>query len=309
MENNAIIEIKNLKKYYKNVKAVDDVSFNIKKGELFAFLGVNGAGKSTTISVLSGVIQKDQGIVKIDGLDVETQIESIKPRLGIVFQNSVLDKQLSAYDNFKSRASLYGIFGQEFDDRVKELTEIFELEEFINRPLNKLSGGQKRRVDIARALIHQPKILFLDEPTTGLDPMTRKKVWDIVNQLRKSRDLTVFLTTHYMEEAENADQVVIIDHGKIIASGTPLELKNKFTKDCVIVYGVSEDEIKPLKKDYEVTSSGIKIFLQDTKEAEKLIVKHPKIFQDFEVVKGKMDDVFLNATGKTLEGDKENAKS
>ena len=263
MENNAIIEIKNLKKYYKNVKAVDDVSFSIKKGELFAFLGVNGAGKSTTISVLSGVIQKDQGVVKIDGLDVETQIESIKPRLGIVFQNSVLDKQLSAYDNFKSRAALYGIFGQEFDDRVKELTEIFELEEFINRPLNKLSGGQKRRVDIARALIHQPKILFLDEPTTGLDPMTRKKVWDIINHLRTKNDLTVFLTTHYMEEAETADQVVIIDHGKIIASGTPLELKNKFTKDCVIVYGVSEDDIKPLKKDYEVTSSGIKIFLQD----------------------------------------------
>ena len=309
MESKIIIEIKNLKKYYKTVKAVDDISFSVKEGELFAFLGVNGAGKSTTISVLSGDAKKDQGIVKIDGYNLDENLEIIKPKLGIVFQSSVLDKQLSAYDNFKSRASLYGIFGVDFDARLKELTEIFELKDFLYRPLNKLSGGQKRRVDIARALIHHPKILFLDEPTTGLDPMTRKKVWDIVNDLRKTHNLTVFLTTHYMEEAEKADQVVIIDHGKVIASGTPLELKNKYTKDCIIVYGVSESEIKPLKKEYSISQGAIKIYLNSVNEAGKLILKHPDIFKDYEVVKGKMDDVFLSATGKTLEGENQNAKS
>ncbi len=308
MENNYIIEIKNLKKYYKDVKAVDDISFGVEKGEMFAFLGVNGAGKSTTISVISGDAKKDNGKVFVSGYDIDTDLDKIKKGLGIVFQNSVLDRQLTVYDNLKNRASLYGIYGEEFDKKLQNLTEIFGLKDILNRPLSKLSGGQKRRVDIARAIIHNPKILFLDEPTTGLDPMTRKRVWDIVENLRKETGITVFLTTHYMEEAENADHVVIIDQGKIIASGTPLELKNKYTKDCIVCYGVSEEQIKTLGEEYKVEQNAIKIFLDDILKARELILTHPEIFVDYEVIKGKMDDVFLSATGKRLEGEN-NAKS
>ncbi len=309
MKNNFIIEIKNLKKYYKEVKAVDDVSFSVKEGELFAFLGVNGAGKSTTISAITGDVKKDQGSIVIDGLDIDKDFDKIKPILGIVFQSSVLDKQLTVYDNLKSRASLYGIFGEKFEKRLAELCEILELDAILKRPLSKLSGGQKRRVDIARAIIHSPKILFLDEPTTGLDPMTRKRVWDVINGLREKHNLTVFLTTHYMEEAENADFVVIIDQGKIIAEGTPLDLKNKYTKDCVVVYGIAEEKIKSLGLGYQVEQHAIKIFLESVSDVKTLIVSHPEIFNDYEVIKGKMDDVFLSATGKTLEGGKDNANA
>lgn len=309
MANNVLIEIKNLKKYYKSVKAVDDISFKVKSGELFAFLGVNGAGKSTTISAITGDIKKDQGSIFIDGLNVDKDFDKIKPMLGIVFQSSVLDKQLTVYDNLKSRASLYGIFGEQFDKRLSELCEILELDSILYRPLSKLSGGQKRRVDIARAIIHSPKILFLDEPTTGLDPMTRKRVWDVINGLREKHNLTVFLTTHYMEEAENADFVVIIDQGKIIAEGTPLELKNKFTKDCIVLYGSSEEKVLKLNREYVVENDAIKIFVDSIEEVKELIIKNPDLFCDFEVIKGKMDDVFLSATGKTLEGEKKNANS
>ena len=298
-----IIEIKNLKKSFGDVKAVDGISFSVQEGELFAFLGQNGAGKSTTISIICGSLLKDSGSVVIDGKDIDKDIDSIKSEIGVVFQNSVLDKQLTVYDNLKNRASLYGIHGSAFDARLAELTELLELEPLLKRTLNKLSGGQKRRIDIARALLHSPKILFLDEPTTGLDPQTRKTVWNVIKKLQQDKSMTVFLTTHYMEEAANADNVVILDTGRVAAEGTPHELKTRFTYDYITIYGVSEDEIKLLNKPYEEIKDGYKVTVKNTAEATELIIKNPSMFRDYEITKGDMDDVFLNATGKTLGGD------
>lgn len=226
----------------------------------------------------------------------------IKRELGVVFQNSVLDKPISVYENLKTRAALYGICGEEFKKRMAELTETFELGDILNRPVGKLSGGQKRRVDMARALLHKPSILILDEPTTGLDPQTRKTVWSIIDGLRKSEGMTVFLTTHYMEEAADADYIVILDSGKIAAEGTPLELKNQFTGDYIYLYA-EEEKVCKLGKPYEKVGDGFRVAVCDTAEATDLIIKHPEIFVDYEIVKGKMDDVFLNATGKNLGGE------
>ncbi len=302
---NNIIEIKNLYKNYKDVKAVQNLSFCVKEGELFAFLGVNGAGKSTTISMICGTIPKDQGKIYISGKDIDSSLEEIKKDFGVVFQNSVLDKALTVYDNLKYRASLYGIYGAAFDKRLEQVSNLLNLKSLLKRNVNKLSGGQIRRVDIARAIIHNPKILFLDEPTTGLDPQTRKNVWDVVGKLRSENNITVFLTTHYMEEASEADYVTIIDQGRIVATGTPLELKNAYTGDYITLYNIEEEAIKKLDLPYTKTRDGYKIQVKDTSEATNLIIKYSDLFIDYEIIKGKMDDVFLNVTGKKLEGGKD----
>lgn len=295
-----IIEIKELNKSFKDIKAVNDLSLKVKEGELFAFLGLNGAGKSTTISILCGQLTKDSGKVFIDGFDIDKNLNSIKSMLGVVFQNSVLDKPLSVRDNLKNRASLYGITGKDFEKRLKELSELLELDELLNRTVGKLSGGQRRRVDIARALLHSPKILILDEPTTGLDPQTRHNLWEIIAGLRKTYGMTVFLTTHYMEESADADYIVILDSGKIAAEGTPVQLKNQFSKDYITLYNQNEDRVKSLGYEYEKLRDCYKIAVPNTESATKLIMKNPEIFTDFELTKGKMDDVFLTVTGKIL---------
>ncbi len=292
------IEIEHLKKYYGEVKAVDDVSFTVEEGQFFAFLGVNGAGKSTTISVLCGRTPRDGGRVKIGGFDIDGHLDEAKKSLGVVFQECVLDRALSVRDNLKYRAALYGIAGAKFTEKLQTLCDLFDLEGFLKRPVGKLSGGQRRRVDIARALVHDPKILILDEPTTGLDPQTRRQVWDVVHALRKERGLTVFLTTHYMEEAADADRVVILDGGKVLAEGTPLELKNAYTGDFITLYGADESELQKAGLDYEKVGNGVRIFVKNTAEATALILKYPALFTDYEVTKGGMDDVFLAVTGK-----------
>ncbi len=298
MEN--IIEIEHLYKNFGDVKAVDDLSLKVKTGELYAFLGVNGAGKSTTISIICGTLAKTSGSVKVCGAD-ENNFDNAKKELGVVFQSSVLDKALSVRDNLKFRASLYGITGEKFEARLKELDDLLHFSEFINRPVGKLSGGQKRKIDVARALIHKPKLLILDEPTTGLDPMTRKTLWEVIYSLQKSTGMTVFLTTHYMEEAAEADYVVIIDHGKIAAEGTPLELKNKYTGDFITLYTNDENAVKSLGKPYESVQDGFRIAVKNTEEATSLIVARPELFRDYEIIKGKMDDVFIAVTGKKTE--------
>lgn len=298
MEN--IIEIEHLYKNFGDIKAVDDLSLKVKTGELYAFLGVNGAGKSTTISIICGTLAKTSGSVKVCGAD-ENNFDNAKKELGVVFQSSVLDKALSVRDNLKFRASLYGITGEKFEARLKELDELLHFSEFINRPVGKLSGGQKRKIDVARALIHKPKLLILDEPTTGLDPMTRKTLWEVIYSLQKNTGMTVFLTTHYMEEAAEADYVVIIDHGKIAAEGTPLELKNKYTGDFITLYTNDENAVKSLGKPYESVQDGFRIAVKNTEEATSLIVARPEMFRDYEIIKGKMDDVFIAVTGKKTE--------
>ena len=297
-----IISIDGLCKSFGDVKAVQNLSFQVKKGELFAFLGVNGAGKSTTISILCGQLAKDAGTVFVCGEDVEKGMEKICRKLGVVFQNSVLDKALTVRDNLQSRAALYGITGKEFKKRLAELASLLDFENLLNRTVGKLSGGQRRRIDIARAILHKPELLILDEPTTGLDPQTRKLLWDVVRNLRRTDGMTVLLTTHYMEEAADADYVVIIDSGKISAEGTPLELKNKYTGDFITLYGVSEDNINNLGLPFEKIRDAVRVSVPDTRAATQLIFEHPELFSDYEITKGKMDDVFLAVTGKKPEG-------
>lgn len=301
-----IIEINHLSKSFADIKAVQDISFCVNEGELFAFLGVNGAGKSTTINIMCAQLSRDSGSVVINGNDLDVASAQIKRDIGVVFQSSVLDMPLSVYDNLESRAALYGILGEDCKNRILELSKLLDFENLLKRPVGKLSGGQRRRIDIARALIHDPKILILDEPTTGLDPQTRKLIWGVIDSLRKNDGMTVFLTTHYMEEASEADYVVIIDGGKISAKGTPLELKNAYASDFVTIYGVAEQKFKELGLEAEkITKDAFRISVPNTKAATELIIKYPQLFCDYEITKGKMDDVFLAVTGKTLLGGEE----
>lgn len=297
-----IIEINNLSKSFGEIKAVEDLSFCVKRGELFAFLGVNGAGKSTTINILCGKLIKDSGYVSINGCDLDTESDNIKRSMGVVFQNSVLDSALSVYDNLESRAALYGINGAKFKARLAELADLLDFNDLLKRTLGKLSGGQRRRIDVARALLHSPEILILDEPTTGLDPQTRRILWDVIYELQRDNGMTVFLTTHYMEEAAEADHVIILDSGKISAEGTPHELKNTYTGDYITLYGITEGEAASLGVSYEKINDAYRLFVPNTRAATDLIIKHPFLFGDYEITKGKMDDVFLAVTGKKLGG-------
>ena len=219
-----------------------------------------------------------------------------------IFQDSVLDKALTVRDNLQSRAALYGIKGQAFRKRLEELAKLLDFEDLLGRTVGKLSGGQRRRIDIARALLHQPRILILDEPTTGLDPQTRKLLWDVVQKLRQEAHMTVFLTTHYMEEAADADYVIILDSGAIAAQGTPLELKNQYTGDFITLYGLDDAQKQTLGLPYEQLRDAIRVSVPNTAAATRLITAHPALFTDYEITKGKMDDVFLAVTGKKLTG-------
>lgn len=297
MEN--MIEISHLTKSFGAIRAVDDLSFSVRRGELFALLGVNGAGKSTTISILCGLLARDGGEVTLDGYDLDRDLSRIKGSIGIVFQSSVLDGMLTVRENLESRAALYGITGKDFSARLAELSSLLDFGDLLTRRLGKLSGGQRRRIDIARALLHHPKLLVLDEPTTGLDPQTRKLLWEVIDTLRTEEGMTVLLTTHYMEEAADADYVVILDGGRIAAEGTPLQLKNRYAKDYITLYGISD--ASSLGYPTRLVRDGIRIEVPDTATATELILKNPSLFCDYEITKGKMDDIFLAVTGKHLE--------
>lgn len=299
---NKVIEISHLCKSFGDVKAVQDLSFCVKEGELFAFLGVNGAGKSTTINMLCGQLEKDGGTITVCGKEQTSNSDEVKREIGVVFQTSVLDNSLTVKDNLINRAALYGIRGTALEKRLIELDELLGFRDLMKRPVGKLSGGQRRKIDIVRALLHEPKILVLDEPTTGLDPQTRKTLWDAIARMREEKGMTVFLTTHYMEETADADYVVILDGGKIAAEGTPHDLKNNYTGDFITLYGVEESEVALLSCPYQSVRGGYRIAVQSTDAAAELVVKNRELFHDFEITKGKMDDVFLAVTGKKLMG-------
>lgn len=305
MSETNIIQVTNLKKSYKSVKAVKGISFRVKKGELFAFLGLNGAGKSTTINILCSIINKDSGEVIIDGFNIDKDSEKIKSKIGIVFQKSVLDNELTVLQNLYSRASLYPLSKEEATRKIEELTRLLELEKLLKRPYGKLSGGQRRKVDIARALLHSPEILFLDEPTTGLDPTTRLTVWEALNNLKAKTDLTIFLTTHYMEEVAKADYVVILDEGLVSASGSPDELKSRYTSDILRVISEVDSKMETMIEEeqlhYLYRSGAYEIDIKNAKAGVALVKKYPTLIQDFEILKGNMDHVFLNVTGKKIE--------
>lgn len=299
-----VIEISALKKRFGSVRAVDDISFDVNEGSLFAFLGLNGAGKSTTINIICTLLPKDEGKVNVAGFDLDTRPDMVRENIGVVFQNAVLDNSMSVYDNLCVRASFYGIYGNSRKERLAELSKILSLDEIMKRPYGKLSGGQRRRVDVARGLIHSPKILILDEPTTGLDPQTRKTVWNVIENLRKELGMTVFLTTHYMEEASSADDVVILDAGKIAARGTPKELKETYSYDLLTVYSsrneVLDKAFGDLKFLYE--NGAYRVNVLNGEHAKRILSEYGAYIPDFELKKGDMDDVFLNVTGKTLVG-------
>lgn len=299
-----IINANNLKKYYGDFLAVNDISFKVKKGSLFAFLGLNGAGKSTTINILCSIIKKDHGEIYINNLNIDDNNQEIKNEIGIVFQKSVLDEQLTVLQNLVSRASLYNLAKDKSKEKINELISILDLKDILNRPYGVLSGGQKRKVDIARALLHDPKILFLDEPTTGLDPQTRNIVWKTLHDLRTKHNLTIFLTTHYMEEVVDANHVVILDSGKIVAEGTPDELKDQYANDLLRIISNKNIEIdqllEKLNVDYFFEKGSYHINVKNSKEAFDIISENPNLLSNFEVLKGNMDQVFLNVTGKKL---------
>lgn len=297
------IEVNNLQKKYGDMTAVNNISFSVKQGELFAFLGENGAGKSTTINMLSTILPKTSGKALVMGHELGKDDDSIRKEIGIVFQNSVLDGKLTVKQNLMTRGAYYGYGKKETMERLRDFWTEFSLEDIWNRKYETLSGGQRRRVDIARALIHKPSILFLDEPTTGLDPMSRKMVWDYINYLRKNENLTIFLTTHYMEETAEAENVVIMDKGNIIAEGTPAELKSRYTSKKLIWYTKESDENRQLIENfgapafkYEADHYNISMNegLMDFVWTNKALIK------DFEIIKGTMDDVFLTLTGKEM---------
>ena len=300
--NNKIIEVRQLQKSYKDVKAVNGIDFYVEEGELFAFLGLNGAGKSTTIDMLCTFLKLDRGSIKINNYEVGKDDEKIKSLVGVVFQESVLDELLTVKENLITRSKLYNMSKDEFNKNLEEIADITGIREIINRQYRKLSGGQRRRVDIARALINKPKILFLDEPTTGLDPKTRKNVWEMIRTLQKDNNMTVFLTTHYMEEASKADYIVVMDKGVIAAKGTTDELKEKYAKDKMIIYfddeksDFIENYLKENNYEFFIQNNNITIEINTTLESIKIIDDCRIYINSFEVIKGSMDDVFLNIT-------------
>lgn len=300
-KSDCFIKVSHLKKSYGTLKAVDDISFTVKKGALFAFLGVNGAGKSTTINIISSTLNKDSGDIKIDSLDLEKDNAKVKERIGIVFQNSVLDGLLTVRENLTVRARFYHLKKDALKQSIERVSKILNLYPILDQEVDKLSGGQKRRVDIARALIHEPKLLMLDEPTTGLDPKTRLDVWHLIDEVRERTNMTVFLTTHYLEEADKASYVVIMNKGKIIAQGTPNELKNRYSTDTLVAYQKQnvkfENNIKGYKYTYDHDAGAYRIRIKNSTDAKKLLDKYGKYIPDFEVEKGDMDSVFLNVTG------------
>ena len=296
------IEIENLHKSYKDVEALKGVTFKVPTGTLFSYIGLNGSGKSTTINILCQVIKSDAGSVKIFGKDIEKYGYEIKKDIGIVFQNSCLDRDLSIKANLKIKADIFGISKGDFLNKVEYLDSILELKSIYKKKYKHLSGGQKRRADIALALVNEPKLLFLDEPTTGLDPINRDKVWQAIMHLVKDEEITVFLTTHYMEEAEYSDNVIIIDEGKIIAEGTPIELKEKFSKNTLKIYVEETDNnANKLKEifnniEYDKDHYSIKIDNMDFLKVQD--EDFQKLLKDIEIVKGNLQDVFINIAGK-----------
>lgn len=304
-----IIKVNGLKKYFNEVKAVDDISFSIEKGELFGFLGVNGAGKSTTINMLCTLLKPTAGEAWINGLKLGEENEEIKKHIGIVYQNNCLDKRLTVKENLMIRGSLFENDKKVLLRNLDFVCEILELSDILKRPYGKLSGGQKRRCEIGRALMHTPDILFLDEPTTGLDPATRKSVWKTIHNLQKELNMTVFLTTHYMEEAAKANHIAIMDKGHLIQYGTPFSLKEQFAKDKLRLipkdgqWGEIVKVLEGMGMDYKLKENMVTVSIADTLQAMPLLEKFKGQINGFEVVQGTMDDVFLNACG----GEKEYA--
>ena len=300
----SIIEVKNFTKKYGDFTAVNDISFNVEEGTLFAFLGPNGAGKSTTINTLCTIFEKTSGTLIIDGKDVSTQKNEVRSTIGVVFQDTTLDTKMTIDENLKMHCVFYNIPQKEVEERIQFVLNLVDLLAERKKLVGALSGGMKRRVEIARGLIHYPKVLFLDEPTTGLDPQTRAHIWEYIVKLQKERNITIFLTTHYMEEAEICNKIAIMDGGVIVAHDTPYALKKEYTKDKAYITTekgpeleqlLAQYELKFIKKDgyYKVDAENINPLLQ-------VLSLQKEVITDIEIKKGTFNDVFLEITGKKI---------
>ena len=302
----AAINVSHLKKYFRDVKAVDDISFVVKRGEFFGFLGVNGAGKSTTIHILCTLLKETAGKVEVCGYDVRKQSDAVRKSIGVVFQENTLDGMLTVKENLELRGFLYEKDRRKVQRNLDEVTEILDIGELLSRQFRKLSGGQKRRCEIAKSLMNAPEILFLDEPTTGLDPQTRRQVWESIERLRTERQMTVFLTTHYMEEAAMAQHLCVMDGGKIVAQASPSELKKQYATDLLKLYATEiqllHQEAERLQLLHHTLSNGVAFPLASTKDAIAILSEIHAPYDGLEVIQGSMDDVFLNVTGKKMEG-------
>lgn len=294
----AIIEVKDLKKSYRSQEAVKGISFSVEEGSFFAFLGENGAGKSTTINIISTLLGKSSGKVIVNGHELDHDDQGIRQSIGIVFQNNTLDKFLTVRENVISRGHMYGLERKQLNARISELSSALDAGEILDKRYGSLSGGQKRKADIFRALIHTPKILILDEPTTGLDPHTRQKVWEVLDKLRQENNLTIFLTTHYMEEAAKADNVVIIDKGTIKEQGTPETLRLKYSYDRLVLMPLDiakmGAQLEAGKHNYILDRDRIIVPIKHAFESLEIINTFKDNLNSFEVIRGNMDDVFIN---------------
>lgn len=299
-----ILSVKNLRKSYKEVQAVKGISFEVKKGQLFAFLGPNGAGKSTTIDILCTLLKPDAGDIQLNGHTLGKNDGEIKKSIGVVFQESLLDPTLTIRENLRIRGSLYGMSKEELKEMIALSVKATGIESLLDRKYGELSGGQRRRADIARGLVHRPEMLFLDEPTTGLDPQTRKSVWETLEIIQKETNMTIFLTTHYMEEAAQADYISIIDHGEIVADGTPDQLKEKYSSDRVKLNIKNKEHIKEILDassfEYTLNKKTAVVSVPQTLTALPLLEASKDYITSFEVQTGTMDDVFIAITGKEI---------
>jgi multidrug/hemolysin transport system ATP-binding protein len=299
-----MIHIQGLIKDYPNIRAVDHLDLEVNEGEFFAFLGPNGAGKSTTINMCTTLLKPTEGSIKINGYNMGKDDEIIRKSIGVVFQYSFLDDYLTVKENMRIRASFYDLSKAEFNNKYQELNELIGLDEIANKRYGTCSGGQKRRADIARALINSPKLLFLDEPTTGLDPQTRKRVWDVIKRLNREKKMTIFLTTHYMEEAEKADRVAIIDHGKLVACDTPSQLKQTYTYGIVKIVpedlAICMEILKTTNYVVKQRQDRLHIISNSTQDSFEILELLKSQIRSFEVVEGNMDDVFLAITGREI---------
>jgi ABC-2 type transport system ATP-binding protein len=298
------IEVSNFTKKFGSFTAVDNITFNVEEGTIFAFLGPNGAGKSTTINTLCTIHDKTHGELRINGNDVTRQKDRVRNDIGIVFQESTLDGKLTVEENLKLHCDFYKVPKSEVKQRMDFVLELVDIANWRKAPVNSLSGGMKRRAEIARGLVHFPKVLFLDEPTTGLDPQTRANVWDYIHKLQKQKNITIFLTTHYMEEAEICNKVAIIDHGKIVAHDTPYNLKKQFTSTAMKLKTTKQDNLLNFLNDslmkYKLDNDQVVIYATDIEKVLEIISCFKESIEDIEINKGTLNDVFIAITGKEI---------
>jgi ABC-2 type transport system ATP-binding protein len=305
----SIIKVENLVKKYKKAtnNAVDNISFNVNKGEFFALLGPNGAGKTTTISVLNTTLAKTSGNVQIANFDTDKQSSAVRQNIGVIFQNPSLDANLTAEENIRLHTNLYGLYSyrpfykvmpQEYKNKVDELASVLDLKtDELFKPIKTFSGGMKRKLEIIRGLMHSPKVLFLDEPTTGLDPVSRKNLWEYLQRVRREKEITIFLTTHYLDEAEGADTVCVINHGKIVSFGPPAELKAKLVDQFLIIESKDKNSLLNELKDLNiktVSTDPVKIDIVDSKHAQEILQKIRTELNMIKIVSPTLEEAYIS---------------